>query len=75
MEHPYALQPSNYIETVNIYVENLIILANNVDKVNKLKCSMEHKFEISVKCIGPPQKKPWIWNGLIKFENREVLKW
>ena len=32
---------------INIYVDKLIILASNVDMINKLKSSLERKFDMS----------------------------
>jgi hypothetical protein len=43
----YVLQTCHYIVIIIIYVDNLIILANNVDMINKLKASLERKFEMS----------------------------
>ena len=43
----YILQSCHYIVIVIIYINNLIILASNVDMINELKYSLERKFEIS----------------------------
>ena len=42
----YLLQICQYIEII-IYVDNLIILASNVDVINELKSIIESKFEMS----------------------------
>jgi hypothetical protein len=43
----YVLQTCHYIVIVIIYVDDLIILASNVDVINELKASLESEFEMS----------------------------
>lgn len=43
----YVLQTYNYIMIVIIYVNDLIILVNNVDMIIELKSSLKREFEMS----------------------------
>ena len=43
----YILQTYQYIVIVIIYVDDLIILASDVDMINELKASLEREFEMS----------------------------
>ena len=43
----YVLQTPDYIVIVIIYVDDLIILASNVDTINDLKSNLEREFEMS----------------------------
>ena len=47
MDHScYVLQIYDYIVIVIIYVDDLIILASNVDTINELKSSLEREFKM-----------------------------
>ena len=43
----YVLQTCDYIVIVIIYVDDLIILASNVDTINELKSSLKREFVMS----------------------------
>ena len=43
----YVLQTCHYIVIITIYVDDLIILASNVDMINELKFSLEHSFKMN----------------------------
>ena len=43
----HILQIYHYIMIIIIYVVDIIILANDMDIINELKCSLKHKFEMT----------------------------
>ena len=43
----YVLQTCDYTMIVIIYIDDLIILASNVDTINELKYSLKREFDMS----------------------------
>jgi hypothetical protein len=73
----YVLQTCHYIVIVTIYLDNLIILASNVEMINELKASLELTTLSIVcnPCVFCSTFLRWFLCFLLSFPNYSCLVW